>query len=286
MKRGMSPRVSPNSLGAQNSAFLRNWVKMKHAAISKTQNLIITLRDGEPKLSWSKVATQVGLSRGNAQKLYARAKRELAARQKLQQQINAYADEGRRSVYAKRRRQLQRELEMARLCDEGAEPPPTPQRRPNPTSFGSPERQERLEEFRRQREEESMPPRWPPVPLIKPEPMMPPPPAELPQKAPDAKNGHSVDVSAAVPPVSQPAPPAPHPLAPPPAPAEPNVLQALRGEIGPADWVYANRRNKLMVPMKQEEPIRHAPYCPAAGGLGGCCCDASRGKSRNYNERF
>lgn len=257
---------------------------MKHAAISKTQKLIITLRDDQ-KLSWSEISRQIGdISRGNCQKLYARAKRELAAREKLQGQIDAYADEGRRSVYAKRRRQLQRELDMAQLCDEGAEPPPKPERSPNPTSFGSPERNVRLEEFCRQREEESMPPpQSPPLPLVKvsvpapnseilPVVSEPIPTLEGLETPVIAKNGHS-DVAA------------PHPVAPPPVPTEPNLLQAFRGEIGPADWWYANRSNKLVTPTKGEEPIRHASFCTYQCG-GGCICDAGRGKRTNYNERF
>ncbi len=92
-------------------------------------------------------------------------------------------------------------------------------------------------------------------------------------------------------------PPKPKPWSPPVGvqkPKEPSEMTAseLYAELQsqqfqPADLLAIGRSNKLIVPAKSEdERIRHAPYCPAAGGLGGCCCDVSRGKSRNYNERF
>jgi len=160
-----------------------------------------------------------------------------------------------------------RELEMARLCDEGAEPIPK-RREPNRGSFGSPER-ERFERFKEQLERESLP-----VELIQPpqEPQQPTPVPELPQKALDAENAHDV------PEVTPPALPAAPPAAP--QTAQPNLGQLLRGELGPADWWYANRPNKLVAPTKSEdEPIRHASFCTFQCG-GGCICDAGRGKHK------
>jgi hypothetical protein len=232
----------------------------------------------------------------------------------LEKVVSDYRDEGRRSVYAKQRKRAERELEKAKSLD-GVPMRHTAQ----PLSVPAPPPAQPEPPVEPRSEPLAIEPKLVPRRVFRfPSGAT----FEHPSRGPNVrvqihKNllGHWVDENGErVEPIeTEPAPhmnmtltddgqwidlpPKPKPWSPPVGvkkPKEPSEMTAaeLYGELQslrfePADLLAMQRPNKLMVPAKGEnERIPHAPYCPAAGGLGGCCCDAGRGKSRNYNERF